>query len=235
MTISDVDLLTLSGILGVGIYLSSYGLLQAGVLRGASYTYATLNMLAAGFVLLSLTSDFNLASALIQISWILISLVGIARLILIRRPIRFDAEDQMLVDELMPGLPSRLARRVIQNGLWTDAEAGTRLTEEDQPVTHLFFIKEGEARVLSFGRPISTIHGGLVGEVNVMESGPASATVELTEPSRLFAISGDRLRRLSSTSSEIGTAMVDRLAQSTREKLVRANRGLAEMEADRGQ
>jgi len=69
------------GLSGTALYIGSYFLLQAGKIRGDSVTYSVLNLLAASLVLFSLSYKFNLASTLIQISWILISLVGLARIL----------------------------------------------------------------------------------------------------------------------------------------------------------
>jgi predicted tellurium resistance membrane protein TerC len=77
-----------AGLAGVVLYLGSYALLQSGILRGSSYTYAILNLCAASLVLLSLTVAFNLSSAIIQASWVVISVLGIARLIWINRRMR---------------------------------------------------------------------------------------------------------------------------------------------------
>ncbi len=70
----------LIGVAGFLLYMLSYALLQLGRISGHGYSYTVLNMLAATFVLISLLHQFNLASALIQISWIIISLIGIFRL-----------------------------------------------------------------------------------------------------------------------------------------------------------
>lgn len=69
----------ISGLTGVALYLAAYALLQKGLLRQDDASYFWLNLLAASMVLISLTSEFNLASALIQLSWILISLCGLHR------------------------------------------------------------------------------------------------------------------------------------------------------------
>ncbi len=65
------------GILGFILYLVSYALLQARKILGDSISYIMLNLTAATLVLVSLTNHFNIASALIQISWIVISLYGL--------------------------------------------------------------------------------------------------------------------------------------------------------------
>lgn len=69
------------GLLGFALYLASYLLLNVGRLSGERCGYAVMNMVAAACVLVSLTQTFNLASALIQISWIAISLFGIVRML----------------------------------------------------------------------------------------------------------------------------------------------------------
>ena len=68
------------GILGVVIYMGSYVLLNAGYITGQGYHYTLMNMAAAICVLASLSQSFNLASAMIQVCWIAISLYGLARL-----------------------------------------------------------------------------------------------------------------------------------------------------------
>ncbi|WP_104016903.1 CBU_0592 family membrane protein [Roseovarius nitratireducens] len=54
-----------AGYAGVSVYLGAYICLQLGLIRGSGYRYALLNMIAAIFVLISLSAEFNLASAII--------------------------------------------------------------------------------------------------------------------------------------------------------------------------
>ncbi len=72
------------GFAGVAFYLASYFALQMGLVRGDGFLYPGLNFVAAAMVLFDLGHSFNLPSALIQISWIAISTISIARLTLIR-------------------------------------------------------------------------------------------------------------------------------------------------------
>lgn len=67
------------GLVGFALYMGSYFALQIGRIDGNGLTYAIANLAAASCVLVSLGEHFNLPSMLIQISWIGISLVGIAR------------------------------------------------------------------------------------------------------------------------------------------------------------
>jgi len=65
------------GVIGAMLYLYSYASVQLKRAYARTFEYSALNFLAALFVLISLTSYWNLASAIIQISWILISLYGL--------------------------------------------------------------------------------------------------------------------------------------------------------------
>ena len=78
-------LFELLGIAGFLFYMAAYGLLQLGKISGQSYSYTLMNMAAASLVLLSLIHQFNLASLLIQVAWILISIVGLIRIWRMRR------------------------------------------------------------------------------------------------------------------------------------------------------
>lgn len=65
------------GVAGFALYVINYGLLTFQKITSASNTYFVLNLAAASLVLVGLTHSFNLASALIQLFWIAISLVAI--------------------------------------------------------------------------------------------------------------------------------------------------------------
>lgn len=66
------------GVLGFLFYVGAFAALQLQIIEGKSVTYTIANITAASLVMLSLIVDFNFASALIQGSWIMIGLVGLA-------------------------------------------------------------------------------------------------------------------------------------------------------------
>lgn len=66
------------GVIGFGLYVLNYTLLTLRYPSGHDVAYFNLNLLAAAFVLVGLMASFNLASALIQVFWVGMSLVGIA-------------------------------------------------------------------------------------------------------------------------------------------------------------
>lgn len=71
--------LHLAGVLGFIIYLLAFGKVQFGQMDGNSVTYSLCNVVAASLVAVSLIAEFNLSSALIQGSWIVIGLVGLSK------------------------------------------------------------------------------------------------------------------------------------------------------------
>jgi len=72
--------LPMSQVLGVGgflFYIGSFSALQLRLIDGNGVLYCLLNIAAATLVLISLLEAFNLASVLINSSWILIGLIGL--------------------------------------------------------------------------------------------------------------------------------------------------------------
>ena len=66
------------GVFGFGLYVMSYTLLTLRILTASMPAYFCLNLTAASCVLIGLSVNFNLASALIQCFWVAMSLVGLA-------------------------------------------------------------------------------------------------------------------------------------------------------------
>jgi hypothetical protein len=75
----------LVGNLGVLLILASYLLVQLRRLDATGLAYVVANGLGAAFILYSLIYDFNLSAFIIEIAWILISLVGLARIYMEKR------------------------------------------------------------------------------------------------------------------------------------------------------
>ena len=65
------------GVLGFCLYVLNYTLLTLHRVTSHSTTYFIINLAAASMVLLGLSNSFNLASALIQMFWIVISITAI--------------------------------------------------------------------------------------------------------------------------------------------------------------
>lgn len=65
------------GVAGFVVYMASFAALQFDLIDGHGLIYPLCNVAAAALVLVSLTAEWNLASALIQVSWITIGTIGV--------------------------------------------------------------------------------------------------------------------------------------------------------------
>ncbi|MDD9910882.1 MAG: hypothetical protein OXR62_14485 [Ahrensia sp.] len=73
----SLSLMQLFGLAGFATYIGGFTAIQFGLIDGNSRLYSAISILAASLVLASLMEHFNLASALIQVSWITIGCGGI--------------------------------------------------------------------------------------------------------------------------------------------------------------
>ncbi len=223
------DIAGVAGIGGVAVYLGSYAALQAGLLRGNGYLYASLNLLAASLVLASLMVEFNLSSAIIQISWIIISAVGITRIFLQSRALRFSAEEEEVRMRRFPILSRIEARRLLNAGQWREGSAGHVLTTEGDPVRALFYIASGEVDVRVRGQTVAQVGpGALIGEMACLDEGPASATTRLATPTRYLEIPSEALTRQIRRDPDLATKLDFVFAGYTRDTLRATNTKLSE-------
>lgn len=73
------ELVDFLGLIGVGIIVVTYLWLQLGKLRSNALAYSLLNAIGASLIVLSLLVDFNLSALLMEVFWVLISLIGVYR------------------------------------------------------------------------------------------------------------------------------------------------------------
>lgn len=73
------------GLLGAFLILLTFFLLQLGKLKSIGPVYSILNALGALCIIVSLLFEFNLSAMVMQISWLLISSIGIIRYLRARR------------------------------------------------------------------------------------------------------------------------------------------------------
>ena len=75
----------LIGMIGVVMVLAAYLLLQLDRLSQDSITYSLSNFVGSIFILVSLHFTWNLASYVIEVAWLAISLFGLGKAIYLRR------------------------------------------------------------------------------------------------------------------------------------------------------
>lgn len=218
------DVYQIAGYGGVVFYIGSYGCLQMGLVRGSSYTYAILNMIAAALVLVSLMRDWNMFSAVIQIAWISLSVAGIVRVWLLTHMLRFSDEERALIDTRFANMRKIDAKKLLRAGAWVDGHPGDALTCQGRAVTQLSYIATGGVDIDVGGQVIAQVGAGeFIGEMACMDSGPASASVRLNQPTRYFAVTSEALRGLVRRNSDVRAHLDLAFSGNTRSKLVATN------------
>ena len=74
-----MDFHDLVGIIGVVLILAAYLLLQIGTVTAQNLWYSLANAIGAVLILFSLYFDFILPSVIIELAWLAISLIGLAK------------------------------------------------------------------------------------------------------------------------------------------------------------
>lgn len=143
--------------------------------------------------------------------------------------VRFTPDEESMLGALLNGLPRARARHFLDQGLWLTGQAGEALIREGEPVTHLFYIAEGEARVTSAGKQVGRCGpGDLIGEVTVLSGETASATVTLDRAARMWCAPAKTLRLYLDAHHDVRHAVEKSFAAALRHKLQEMNRAVAE-------
>ena len=142
---------------------------------------------------------------------------------------RFSDDERAFYMQVVPELEPNQLRRLLRCGSWLDAEVGTRLTRQGEAVSHLIFLKSGQADVLVDDISVGVCNAGaLIGEISVRSGQPAIATVVATETIRYLILERKALCKAMKADPEIERA-IDRASQQMLEyKLARMNRAAAE-------
>ncbi|MEM6383260.1 MAG: cyclic nucleotide-binding domain-containing protein [Pseudomonadota bacterium] len=233
-TISLTGWTSWAGLAGIGLYIIAYAMLQLGFLRADTYTFCAMNALAGVGVLFGLTGAFNVWTALIQLLWIGLSLIGAVRLWLDRRTVAFDTEEAAYLKRALPKLPKPLARDLMDLAHVMSIDAGTELTTQGEEITHLAYMLEGDAEVIVQGHPVASLGpGAYIGEVTYADAQPASATVILSSPAVIVSFEIDTLRSFLDENPGVQPHLEHSAANNLRAKLRAANARIVENEMNR--
>jgi len=143
--------------------------------------------------------------------------------------VRFNPDELAMVRTLFDELPTSRARHLIDQGIWLTGKEGDVLTREGEPVGHLYYLAEGEARVLMLDRQVGLCRAGdLIGELTVLSGESASATVILNSAARFWCAPADDLRPYVEAHEDIRRAIEHGFATVLKAKLRASNRTIAE-------
>jgi hypothetical protein len=208
----------------------SFALLVGAVLAPALHP---MRLLIAGAALLGLVRALVWTGDLVTAGWmallLAISLALVARTLWENGSVRFNAEERAMIDRLFAELPRARARHLLDQGLWLSGKEGDVLTRETEPVDHLYYLAEGEARVLTLDRLVGICRAGdLIGELTVLSGETASATVILNTPARFWCAPADNLRPYVEAHDDIRRAIEHGFATVLKAKLRASNRLIAD-------
>lgn len=140
----------------------------------------------------------------------------------------FSADERAFYIQVVPELEPNQVRRLLRCSSWLEAEAGTRLTRQGEVVSHLIFLKGGQADVLLDDVSVGVCKSGaLIGEISIRSGQPAIATVVATERIRYLIIERKALCKTMKADPEIGRAIDQASRQMLEYKLVQMNRAAA--------
>jgi hypothetical protein len=158
-----------------------------------------------------------------------LALIFVGRRLWEDKNVRFTADEQHMVSSLFDDLPRSRARHLVDQGVWLAGKAGDVLTHEGRPVDQLYYLVEGEARVLSLGQQVGLCRpGDLIGELTVLSGETASATVILNSAARFWCAPAENLRPYVEMHEDIRRAIEHGFATVLKAKLRASNRAIAE-------
>ena len=224
------NIYTAIGLFGTLIYLINYTCLQMGIISGQSYLYASVVILGASCILISLLESFNLPTAVIQVSFIVISLIGMLRLYVVENHIRFTTEEKQFISSKFPDLSKNLSRKLLNKGIWVDNGISTVLATEGESLKALVYISDGEAAISLNGKIISYAgKDSFIGEITVLDDAPATATVTLSRPSRYFTIDKAIFKKMILRYPEIRLELTHSFAGEIKKKLLNRDSDLIKL------
>lgn len=160
---------------------------------------------------------------------LLITGAQLARLVIGDVRAGFRPEEHGLLAAL-DGLSRSHVRHLIDQGLWLNGKAGDVLTEEGQAVPNLYYLATGGATVASGGKLVATCQpDNFIGEVTALAGTPATGTVMLDQPSRIWCMPADKLRVYADTHDGVRAALERAFRKALTDKLVAANATIAEL------
>ncbi|CAN5262938.1 MAG: cyclic nucleotide-binding domain-containing protein [Chloroflexi bacterium] len=111
-------------------------------------------------------------------------------------------------------------RELVRLGMLTDfidRPAGRVLMRQGEPGAEMFVIVRGRAEVKRDGRVIAeATDGEILGEIALVDEGPRSATVTLTEPSRLLVVGHREFHALMDEMPTVRLQVLEALARRVR-------------------
>lgn len=211
------------------LYLGLFGALLAAVLVRSRFANHLLIGLAGAIGLAYGLVQHGLLGAVVPLLILVVAAVQATSGLAVDRAVRFSEAERAMVSGPLAGLGRVQARRLLDQGVWMDGRPGDVLTRQGERAGQLFFLARGRADVHAHGRLVGRLEGGqLIGEATVLGEGPATATVLLSAPSRVWCAQGDALTAYLAANPDARLALEHGFTVSLRGKLEAMNRAAAD-------
>ena len=223
-TAETTQIIVMIGVLGAGLYILNYFLLQIGVVRGSGVVYPVLVIIAASCVLISMAAEFSLAGSILQMAYILISVMGLLRGYLSQHLVRFSGPERQFVENYLKALKPHHARKLLNTANLVRFEPGDTVIEEGITSDYLAYVLSGRTTILKNSQVINQCGPDqILGELTFGIGLPATATVRATEPTTCLVFDSRRLGRLLRRNRQIDDALKAAHFRHARQKLLSSN------------
>lgn len=125
-----------------------------------------------------------------------INLVQIYILLLERKPVQLNEEEQQLYRMVFRALKPREMLKLLKLATWTTADPGQRVIEQNAILNNLMVVYSGHASVQVGGAEVATIKDGqFMGEMSYLTDSKTIASVVAKTPLRYVSWSKDQLKK----------------------------------------
>jgi hypothetical protein len=119
-----------------------------------------LNLVAAVLVLIPLTKEFNLSSAVIQITWIGISIVGLVRMALLARRTKLSSEESAFVSRIFQACRGKAPEVSSTEGAGRPSRKTAASDGDLQAIIHLALDVGTREKLAAANRRLAELTGG---------------------------------------------------------------------------
>lgn len=141
-----------------------------------------------------------------------------------RMRLRLPPEEKSVLRRVLTGLDDVQISQLLDVSQWRQLSAGAQLMRESQNVDELYFLFSGRFGVEVGGKRVAHLESGsFAGEVAFLTGQPATASVVVEQPSRVLAISRERLIKLCKSDNQVAGVIHQLLGRDLANKLRTAN------------
>jgi len=159
--------------------------------------------------------------------FVTINLVQLAILVRDRLSLKLTKEERVYLAPVLERLDKAQIARMLRTGSWKTLEAGTVLTAENAAVEDLVLLCSGRAEVRVRDTVVAHIGpGSFIGEVAFTTGRAATASVSITETSRVLALNQARLKQLCTQDRQIASAIYHLVGGGLADKMHASNERL---------